>query len=237
MKIILTLLLNLFVLSAGCARQKPAAPADNQPLLKIREEISNGNYADALKSAKDISNQVPPGDNGQEALYLQGYLLAYGKSDFQGARLPLRQLLDVYPGGFYAADAQKLLADCEYWQGHYEKAGREYKKLFSSFGDRGFASYAQIQQGHCLLLDDKVGDALAAYQEIVEKYPAEPAATSAQLMIANAYLKLQNLKQAKTQLRKLMAFTKDPGIQQAAQNALRQIEEEEPFKKGVGVTE
>jgi uncharacterized protein YifN (PemK superfamily) len=61
----------------------------------------------------------------------------------------------------------------------------------------------------------------------------DPLADSAQLMIANSYLRLQNYKQAKTELQKLISFTHDKDIQQATQKALRQIEEEEPFRKGV----
>lgn len=237
LKIRTLLFLFLAILTAGCAKKKPAALLDGAPLLKLREVLSTGNYSEALKLAKEISNQVPPGGGTEESLYLQGYTLIYGKSDFHGARLPLKQLLDFYPSGRFAADSQKLLADCQYWQGHYEKAGKEYKKLFTSYEDKGFAGYAQLQAGNCLLLDDKVGDALTSYREIVEKYPTDPAAASAQLMIANSYLKLQNFKQAKIELRKLMSFTQNQDLQQSAQKSLRQIEEEEPFKKGVGVSE
>ena len=221
----------------GCAQKKPASPSVDAPLLKLREALTQGNYAEAVKLGKEISSQVPAGNNREEALYLLGYTQAYGKSNFADARLPLKELLDHYPNGPYAADSQKLLADCQYWQGHYETAGREYKKLFSTFGEKGFAGYAQLQEGHCLLLDDKVGDALSSYRDVVEKYPNESTSTSAQLMVANSYLKLQNFKQAKVELRKLMVFTKNQDIQEAAQKTLRQIEEEEPFKKEVGVSD
>jgi hypothetical protein len=57
------------------------------------------------------------------------------------------------------------------------------------------------------------------------------------MMLANTYLKLQNYKEAKSELKKLVSFTRDKGIQKAAQKALRQIEEEEPFRGGVEVVD
>jgi TolA-binding protein len=227
----------LLFLIIGCSKAKAPNLTDNAPIKKIREILSQGNYDEALKETKDIVRQIPLGSNAEEALFLQGYILAYDKSDFQAVRLPLKQLLDLYPKGFYAKDAQKLLADCYYWQGNYDNATKEYKKLLTKYSEKGFDTYVLMQIGNCLLLNDKVGDALNAYRELVEKYPADPLADSAQLMIANTYLKLQNLKQAKSEFQKLVSFTRNKDIQRASQRALRQIEEEEPFHKGVGVPE
>jgi TolA-binding protein len=232
---IIFIILSLF--SLGCSKSKTAALPDNPQVKKLRETLAEGHYEEALKLSKEISSQVPPGTSTEEALYVEAYARAFGKTDFQGARLPLKQLLDLYPNGVYAAEAQKLVADCQYWQGHYHNAARDYKKLAANYGEKGLAGYAQMQTANCLLLDDKVADALSAYRELVEKYPTDAVADSAQLMIANSYIKLQNPKQAKSELQKLMAFTKSNDIQRAAQKALRQIEEEEPFRKGVGVSE
>ncbi len=129
------------------------------------------------------------------------------------------------------------MSDCRYWDGNYEKAIKEYKKLLALYGDKGFSGYAQFQIANCLLLNEKVGDALTAYRELVEKSPTDPLADSAQLMVANTYLKLQNLSQAKTELQKLMSISKNRLVQSAVQKELRQMEEEEPFRKGVGVPE
>lgn len=219
----------------GCSKSKPKPGIDDSPIRKAREDLKKGNYEDCLKDTKEITSQVPPGPFAEEAYYLHAYAMAFGRSDFQAAKLSLKQLLDLYPNGKFALDAQKLLADCQYWLGHYQTAGREYKKLTTVYAGKGLESYALLQMGNCLLLDDKVEDALAAYRELADKYPTDPLADSAQLMIANSYLKLQNYKQAKVELQKLMSFTRDKDVQDAAQKALRQIEEEEPFRKGVGV--
>jgi len=235
-KLVLTFMILVAVLTA-CSKTKAAKPVtDNAAIKKVRETLAAGKYEEALKQAKEITAQVPAASGAEEALYLQGYILAYGKSDFQGPRTPLKQLLDIYPAGSFAPQAQKLLADCQYWQGNYDRALKEYKKLGSANPGGAFDSYIQMQEANCLLLNDKVADALTAYRELVEKYPTDPLADSAQMMIANTYLKLQNFAQAKKELQKLMSFSRNGDVQHAAQKALRQIEEEEPFqKKGVGV--
>lgn len=219
----------------GCFKSKPKPGVDDSPIRKIREELKKGDYEDCLKDTKEIISQVPPGPFREESFYLHAYAMAFGRADFQAAKISLKQLLDLYPTGKFALDAQKLLADCQYWLGHYQTAGREYKKLTTVYAGKGLESYALLQMGNCLLLDDKVEDALAAYRELADKYPTDPLADSAQLMIANSYLKLQNYKQAKVELQKLVSFTRDKDVQDAAQKALRQMEAEEPFRKGVGV--
>jgi len=221
----------------GCSKPKPAATADDLPIKKIRAALNEGNYEDALKNAKEITSQVPPGPLTEEALYLQGYVLAFGRSDFQGARLPLKQLLDLFPGGRFNLESQKLIADCQYWQGHYQTAGKEYKKLAALYPRKGIEGYALTRAGNCFLLEDKVAEALATYREVVDKYPGDPMADTAQLLVANSFLKLENFKQAKAELQKLISLTKNEEVQQEAQKSLRQMEEEEPFRKGIGVTE
>lgn len=238
--LIFILLLSVVLPSAetGCSKSRANASApDETPIKKLRDSLGSGSYEETIKDARELTSQVPASPFQEEALYLQAYALVYGRADFQGARSPLHQLLDLYPQGKFAMEAQKLLADCQYWQGHYQTAGKEYKKLETLYSGKGLDSYALLQGGNCLLLDDKVNDALALYKELVDKYPTDPLADSAQLMVANSYLKLQNTKQAKAELRKLMSLTHDNNIQHAAQKALRQIDDEEPLQKGVGVPE
>ena len=178
-----------------------------------------------------------PLTKAERATVPERFSMAFGRSDFQSAKQYLKQLLEQYPSSRYAMDSQKLLADCQYWLGHYQTAIKEYKTLMTVYAGKGLDSYALFQTGNCLLLDDKVGDALAAYRELTEKYPTDSLADSAQLLIANSYIKLQNYKQAKVELQKLMSFTRDRDVQEAAQKALHQLEDEETLHKGVGVPE
>ncbi len=216
--------------SMGCSGSKSRDESLSPEMKTLHELMLKGSYDDALKTAKDITGKVPVSADAPEALYLQGYILAYDKSDFQGSKAPLRKLTDTYPQSSYVLNAQKLIADCQYWQGHYSGAVDEYKKL-AALGDPGLSQYAKLQIGNCYLLDDKVGNALTHYQDLIDKNPNTSIADSAQLMMVNAYLKLQNVSQAKKELKKLIDQSLNRDIQQSAQKALRQIEEEASFNK------
>lgn len=143
----------------SCSASKPKEEPVSLEMKNLQEMINKGNDDDAIKAAKDIASKVPVSMDTAKSLYLEGYLLAYDKSDLQNARPPLRKLLEDYPQSSYTVPAQKLIADSQYWQGHYRGAVEEYKKL-ESVGDSNLALYAKLQMGNCLLLDDKVEDAL-----------------------------------------------------------------------------
>jgi outer membrane protein assembly factor BamD (BamD/ComL family) len=227
----LIMFLLIAAIQAGCSSPKTKEESVSPEMKTLQELMAKGSYEEALKMMKDITAQVPVSPDTAQILYLEGYLLAYNKSDLQNARPPLRKLLESYPQSTYAVSAQKLIADSQYWQGHYAGAIEEYKKL-TNMGDSNLALYAKLKIGNCLLLDDKVGDALTRYHELIDKNPGTAIADSAQLMTANAYLKLQNISQAKKELKKLIAQSQNHNIQESAQKALRQIEEEASFDKG-----
>jgi outer membrane protein assembly factor BamD (BamD/ComL family) len=213
----------------GCSSKPKEEPASPE-IKSIQDLMVQGSYDDALKLIKAIVEKTPASPDVPTALYLEGYLLAFDKSDFEDSRPPLRKLLEAYPRSVYAVQAQKLIADTQYWQGHYSGGVEEYKKL-AAVADPDLILYAKLQTGNCLLMDDKVGDALADYRDLIEKNPGTSIADSAQLMTANAYLKLQNVAQAKKELQKLIAQSQNHDIQASAQKALRQIEEDASFNQ------
>ncbi len=236
-KITCVILVAIFPLF-GCGQHKSPAPAAvSGPVKKLRDLVAVGKYEEALGITRVIASQTPPSPDREEALYLESYVLIYEKSAFAAARLPLKQMLEFYPNGPRSAIGQKLLADCYYWQGLHERAMREYQKLLLSEQGRSMAGYAQYQIANCLLLTRKIGDTLTAYREVVEKTPNDPLADAAQLMVANTYLRIQNLNQAKSEMQKLLASTKDPAYRLAAEDALSRIEQRESVKKGAGVSE
>lgn len=224
------LLLTLVLTQVACFGPKTKEAAVGPEVQKIQDLIAKGTYDDALKLAKELSAKTPASPDADQALYLQGYILAYDKSDLENCRPPLRKLLADFPHSSLLVPTQKLIADTQYWQGHYKGAVEEYKKL-ESMGDVNLALYAKLQIGNSLLLNDKVNDALTRYKDLMDKNPGTPIADSAQLMTANAYLKLENIPQAKKELKKLIAQTQNHDIQESAQKALRQIEEEASFDK------
>jgi outer membrane protein assembly factor BamD (BamD/ComL family) len=219
----------------GCSEPKSKDVSVSPEMKSIQESLSKGNYDDALKAAKDIVAKAPPSPDAANALYLEGYILAFDKSDLQNARPPLRKLLEDYPQSTYVIPSQKLIADTQYWQGHYGGAVEEYKKL-ETLGDSSLTLYSKLQIGNALLLEDKVGDALTCYQELIEKNQGTVIADSAQLMTANAYLKLQNVSQAKKELKKIIAQSQNHDIQESAQKALRQIEEDASLSQDSKIT-
>lgn len=230
MKKIMMIAVLIAVAQMGCSNAKPKVEPVSVEMKSLQDLMTKGSYDDALKMAADIADRVPATADAPQALYLEGYILAYDKSDLQNSRPPLRKLLEAYPQSSYVVPAQKLIADSQYWQGHYRGAGEEYKKL-AAMGDANLSLYAKLQTGNAYLLDDKVGTALTHYQELIDKNPNTAIADSAQLMMANAYLKLQNVSQAKKELKKLIDQSLNKDIQDSAQKALRQIEEEASFEK------
>jgi tetratricopeptide (TPR) repeat protein len=221
----------------GCSDSKPkeknapktASKADDLQIPSVLSAMSSGKYEEVIRLSREILSKSPSASAKPAVLYLQGYAVAYGRADFPGAIAPLKKLLEIDPDGPYAADAQRLLADCQYWLGRYRPAVSEYKKLEQDYGSKGYAVYAQTQIGNCQFLEGKVGDALATYRLVVERSPKNPLAVSAQLMIGNIYQKVQNLDQARAEYLKVIAMTNNSSLHQAVQGTLARLE-----KAGVG---
>jgi len=224
------------VISLGCSRHETAGFSSDPKLAQVQQSIADGNYDAAVSQTREIASQVPPSSTTSRALYLEAYSMVYGWGDFHQAARALRQILQADPKGPLALPAQKLLADCDYWQGNYSRAIREYSPLVTS-GEKDLRADADLQIANCLLLKHKVGDAITAYRAIVDKAPASGSSDMAQMMIANIYLKIQNPTQAKAEFQKLLSFTKNKAFQEDAQNCVRQIDAQEPFQKSNGNAE
>lgn len=175
-------LIILFVLiftSAGmaCNKSHPPAPqgvaAESDPQIeRLKVLIATAHYDQAARKAKDLGAQSPNSPLVPEALYLESYALIFGEKAYPEARAVLKQFLDYYPQNPHAVEAEQWIGDCHFWEANYDRALREYRKLAGAGKD--IEPYALYQQGNCLLLKDKVGDALATYRSLVEKYPSSP---------------------------------------------------------------
>lgn len=217
----------------GCSRHETAGISSDPKLAQAQKSIADGNYDAAVSQTKEIVSQAPASTLTSQALYLEAYSMVYGWGDFHQAARALRQLLQSDPKGSLASPAQRLLADCDYWQGNYSRAIREYGPLAAS-GETDPREDANLQIANCLLLKNKVGDAITAYRAIVDRVPASSSADKAQMMIANIYLKIQNPTQAKTEFQKLLSFTKNKTFEEDARNCVRQIDSQAPFQKSNG---
>jgi len=208
---------------------------DDMDFQRVKDAIGEGNYEKAVKDAKEITDKFNTTLFSRNVLYFEAYAIVYGWGDFQQARLPLKQLLDTDTNDFITIKAERLSADNLYWLGNYSKAIREYQNL-ESIQDRQCENYAKLQIAKCLLLENKLGDALAVYRSLAEKFEMDSTADSAQLMVANVYMKLQNFNQAKTEFQKLESLTKNnKDIQISGQKALSLIEKKESFQGQIGV--
>ena len=236
MKRFCVLLILVLALTApiACRKSKPVesmAPVDPQ-VEKLKGLIARAHYEEAVKQAKLLISQAPPSSDFSEILYYESYALIFGEKDYGSARAALKRLLDFYPQSPHAVEAQQWTADCHYWDSNYDRALKEYHKLEGAGKDA--EAYALYQEANCLLLKDKVGDALTTYRTLIEKYPSSPLADSAQLMVANTYLKLDDRALAKSELQKFMSLTKNPALLRSAQKALQQLEEQKASGQGAG---
>jgi len=161
---------------------------DDMDFQRVKDAIGEGNYEKAVKDAKEITDKFNTTLFSRNVLYFEAYAIVYGWGDFQQARLPLKQLLDTDTNDFITIKAERLSADNLYWLGNYSKAIREYQNL-ESIQDRQCENYAKLQIAKCLLLENKLGDALAVYRSLAEKFEMDSTADSAQLMVANVYMK------------------------------------------------
>ena len=230
-------ILAVLVVISLCGCQKtppPSAQLEAAPLDKIKGALAQGRYDDALESAKEASNQLPGGPSLNESLYLQTYTQMVGRGDLGGARIPLKALVDTFPSGALSLEGQKALADCHFWQGHFQTSVKEYRKLLSAPGGNRWEPYALFQIGLCLLLEDKVTEALASFEDVVARFPQDPMAEASRFSIVNSYLKLQDIKHAKAELNHLISSTHDTALRAQAQGSLQQIVEKETFDHDKG---
>jgi tetratricopeptide (TPR) repeat protein len=218
------ILFAMAVLIAGCGTKEPAKPAAPPWLGTVKASIASGDYPAALKELEDQTARVPLPAFAEEAWYLQGYLQAYGLSDFRKARTPLQNLVDSNPRHRLAAKAIRLLGDCYYFDSLYEPARRQYQALLEMYGDAGQGAYALYQTGNCWSQQDKPGEALTSWRDAVEKYPKDPWAVRSQLQVANMYVALDDPQMAKPELQKLLEMTTDPVVQAAVQESLKKLE-------------
>ena len=219
----------------GCSNVRPKIAKEDLDFQSIKAAIEEGNYDKAVKDAKETTNKFNTTLFSRNILYFEAYAIVYGWGDFQQARLPLKQLLDMDTNDFITIKAERLSADNLYWLGNYSKAIREYQNLESIQAGQ-YKNYAKLQIAKCLLLENKLGDALTIYRSLAEKFKMDLTADSAQLMIANVYMKLQNFNQAKTEFQKLESSTKNnKDIQISGQRALSLMEKKEFFQRRNGV--
>lgn len=126
--------------------------------------------------------------SSEEALYREGE--KYIKKDPERARLYFRQVIDSYPKGFYAQQAQLAIADSYFQKGDEANmilAASEYREFIKNYGFSPSAPYAQYQVAmtyYKKILSPgrdptKTHQALEEFKLVLTQYPASEEATQA----------------------------------------------------------
>lgn len=214
----------VLALATACGSNAPRRPATPPWEVSVREKVARGDYAAAIAELEDQTSRVPPPEFSEEALYWQGYLQAYGRSDFRKARIPLQSLVDSQPRHRLGAATLRLLGDCYYFESLYEPARRQYRALLELHAAEGHGAYALYQTGNCWYQENDPGRALTSWREAVEKYPKDPWSLKAQMQVANVYVALDDPQMARPELLKLLEMTQDASLRSSVEISLRRFD-------------
>ena len=224
------------VLCAACQGSSHRTSASQTPpaVKPAYASLAGGHYAEALLQCEPLAQGPASQAGSAEAVYLKGYVLAFGQLRLKEARDVLRGMVDEHAKHPLAPLAQKALADSFYWQGDYPHALAEYARLRVLYGSEGWGAYALYQSGQCLLLQRKDGDALAVFRDAAEKYPGDPMSDAALLRVAEVYRRLDDGLQARDEFQHVLRVSKDPAVRGIAMDELESIEQEaeNPKMKG-----
>lgn len=219
---VMVMVLFFAVFGASC-RKNNATRGRSQAFAMVEKSVQEGRFDEAMKHAAAAAEKVPPPEDLDEILFLQGWLSAFHFSDLQRAASVWQHLLDVYPDSSKALLTRRFLADVWYWQARYDQALDAYRTLAKDVEDVPSRCYARLQAAHCLVLKNEIGEALTAYRKVVDDCPAESFAETAQLMIGNLYVKIGNPAQARLEFEKLAKLTKRPELRQTSHRQMRKL--------------
>lgn len=135
--------------------------------------------------------------------YNLGYAY-YKNNDYQNAAKLLRQFVGDSKGaveGNYISDSYLRVADCFFMTKGYFQAIDFYQRALDA--QVASADYALLQKGVCYGLAQKELDKISTLRKLVSDYPSSVYADDAVYEIAQAYLKLEDRKQAVEALDKL----------------------------------
>lgn len=223
-----------FLTLSGCSKTPLPATDARDPLQGPKALLSEGRYEEAIQSLKEGLTHPGQPSADREAQFLEAYATLFGRGDFQATKAVCKRVAQLGPADNMGLDAQRMIADCQFWLGHHQTAYKEYKKLVSLSQGAGMQSYALFQAANCLLLEDKVAEALDAFRNITDHFQGTSMADSAQISIVNSYLRLQDFKQARIEAERLVSSSRDPGLQDQVRQGIKDMMENESFQGNKG---
>ena len=140
-------------LLAGCASKEDDLGLDRTPADQLYNQAlvlkEAGKRSDAVKKFEDVDRLHPYSEWAKKAVLMQAYT-QFERGDYTECINSARRFVTLYPGSPDAAYAQYLIAESNYKQ--IPDVGRD---------------------------QERTGKALAAYAELIQKYPTSPYADDA----------------------------------------------------------
>jgi TolA-binding protein len=155
--------------------------------LRLAQALSlKQRWNEAYLAASKIQKQFPGYLAQYEADYVMGWSMA-NQAEFEQARDSYRKVLrnPTAERTETAAKAQCMIAETFYHQKNWQEALREYMKVEILYDFPYWQSISLIQAAKCHEALGERKEAMALYQQVVEKYPkTEQAAEAAKLLDA-----------------------------------------------------
>lgn len=163
-------------------------------------------FYDLLAWAQAHSKQVIAGGVGLLVVIVAGYVVAWERHqqalssnhalfaaaqpaspDEKPSVSALLQVADQYPGTSVAERALLLAAGRAYEEGNYAEAEKHFRAHREQFPDSLFAPIAALGVASSLDAQDKVDEAVTAYEQTIATWSHDPVADRARLALATLY--------------------------------------------------
>ncbi|MBI2566237.1 MAG: tetratricopeptide repeat protein [Candidatus Schekmanbacteria bacterium] len=137
---------------------------------------------EALRLAQELA---PAERSAQEASFRLGQLYL-SQEELSKAESTLKQYLDTYGSGPWAADAMYLLGMARFRKPDYEAAAATFLELSMDHAASPLALSAMLKRGDCFYNLEQYDRAVETYRQVVELYPDRPEAAEAHYAIGLA---------------------------------------------------
>lgn len=115
------------------------------------------------------------------------------------------ELLDACPDGELANDARLRSGDLWLSGGNPERASKLFETVAETAEDEGDRAYALFRQAYAMVRQERLGEATARYELLLERYPASPYVTDARMATAQIAYRVGDTELAADRFEKLLA--------------------------------
>lgn len=159
--------------------EEPAADADSVAATPPQEQPADtGVQQQQAEVAQDADSS-----QDEQQQYRHAYDLLMSKRDFQRSIAAFEALLQAYPQGVYADNAQFWLAEAHYAQNELDAALQEFQQLVDNYAQSPKVPDAVYKVGYIHKVRGDSDKAREVFQGLIEHYPGTPAAKLAALRL------------------------------------------------------